>query len=636
LYGALQDIEKRIYMPDEEITRKLAVIFYADVAGYSRLTEDDEVGAHRNVMAALDLATRVITESDGIVLRYAGDAILAEFNSATRAIDVAVKIQTMLIADNIDVHDEKKVQIRIGLNLGEVIIDRGEIYGSGVNLAARLESIAHPDGICISGALYDQIKGKTDLLFVNGGLKELKNIAQPTQIYHWQEQERTGKETDSKPESAMNESRPTLAVLPFENMSGDPEQDYFSDGITEDIITDLSKVLSLFVVARNSSFTYKGRSVKTQEVCADLGVRYVVEGSVRKAGDKVRITAQLIDGSSGGHIWADRYDGTLDGIFELQDKVTYQIVDALKVRLLPDEKQAIHLVPTTNIEAYDHYLKGRQLFHILTEESLLKSRDCFTQAINYDETYAQAYCGLADSSSFLRWNHGEDYKTIVQAIVSANSAINLAPDLADGHASLGLALSIIGEFSGADSEFKIAVQLDQNLYEAHYYWARACFTESKLKEAAEHFEAAWKLSPTDPQTPSLLLQIYRSLGQQSDLEHAARETVKAGTTKLVAEPDNWRACLSTAFGYMNLGEFQEANKYLQRVLVNNPEDATVSYNIACLYCGMGDSEKALEFLEKSLKLGANQKLFNDWIKNDSDLDPLRETLKFQELLKKYF
>ena len=207
-------------------------------------------------------------------------------------------------------------------------------------------------------------------------------------------------------ESVTGDSRPTLAVLPFDNMSDDPEQEYFSDGITEDIITDLSKVSSLFVVARNSSFTYKGRSVKTQEVCADLGVRYVVEGSVRKAGGKVRITAQLIDGTSGGHIWADRYDGALDDIFELQDKVTYQIVDALKVRLLPDEKQAIHFVPTTDTQAYDHYLKGRQLFRIFTEESLLRSRDCFIQAINFDKTYAQAYCGLADSRSFLVWNHG--------------------------------------------------------------------------------------------------------------------------------------------------------------------------------------------------------------------------------------
>jgi adenylate cyclase len=623
-------------MSDETITRKLTAIFYADVAGYSRLTEDDEVGSHRTVMAALDLASRTIAESDGIVLRYAGDAILAEFNSATRAIDTAVKIQTLLVAENIDLHDDKRVEIRIGLNLGEVIIDRGEIYGSGVNLAARLESIAQPSGICISGALYDQIKDKTDFLFVDGGLKEFKNISQPTQVYHWQAQEGTVIEASNDPEATMDDGRPTLAVLPFDNMSDDPEQEYFSDGITEDIITDLSKVSSLFVIARNSSFTYKGRSVKTQEVCADLGVRYVVEGSVRKAGGKVRISAQLIDGTSGGHIWADRYDGTIDDIFELQDKVTYQIVDALKVRLLPDEKQAIHFVPTTDTQAYDHYLKGRQLFRIFTEESLLRSSDCFIQAINFDKTYAQAYCGLADSRSFLVWNHGADYLTLVQAVVSADKAINLAPELADGHASLGLVLSFFGEFTGAESEFQIALQLDRNLYEAHYYWARACFTEGKLREAAEHFEAAWKLSPTDPVMPSLLLQIYRSLGQQSKLEHTARETVKAGVKKLEAEPDHWRSCWAIAFGYLNLGKSQEAEKYLQRLLDSNQEDAMVNYNIACLYSRMGNSEKGLEFLEKSLEQGRSQKSFHQWIENDSDLDPLRDIPKFHELLKRFF
>jgi adenylate cyclase len=443
-------------------------------------------------------------------------------------------------------------------------------------------------------------------------------------------------EASNDPEATMDDGRPTLAVLPFDNMSDDPEQEYFSDGITEDIITDLSKVSSLFVIARNSSFTYKGRSVKTQEVCADLGVRYVVEGSVRKAGSKVRITAQLIDGTSGGHIWAERYDGTIDDIFELQDKVTYQIVDALKVRLLPDEKQAIHFVPTTDTQAYDHYLKGRQLFRIFTEESLLRSSDCFLQAINFDKTYAQAYCGLADSRSFLAWNHGADYLTLVQAVVSADKAINLAPELADGHASLGLVLSFFGEFTGAESEFKIALQLDRNLYEAHYYWARACITEGKLREAAEHFEAAWKLSPADPHTPSLLLQIYRSLGQQSKLEHTARETVKVGVKKLEAEPDHWRSCWAIAFGYLALGKSQEAEKYLQRLLDSNSGDAMVNYNIACLYSGMGNSEKGLEFLEKSLEQGSSQKSFHQWIENDSDLDPLRDIPKFHELLKRFF
>ena len=224
----------------------------------------------------------------------------------------------------------------------------------------------------------------------------------------------------------------------------------------------------------------------------------------------------------------------------------------------------------------------------------------------------------------------------MQAIAAANDAIKLAPDLADGHASLGLVLSYIGEFPGAENEFNIALQLDPNLYEAHYYWGRACVIEGKLKEAANHLEAAWKQSPTDPQTPSLLLQIYRSLGQYKDLEHAAKETVKMGIRKLEAEPDDWRSCLSTAFGYLNLGKFQETDKYLQRALVNNPEDATISYNIACLYCGMDDIERALMYLNKFLDLSGGQKPFDNWMKNDSDLDPLRDNPEFQKMLDRYF
>ena len=229
-------------MAEKDIKHKLTTIFYADVVGYSRLTENDEIGTHRIVMAALDFATKSIKEMDGEVLRYAGDAILAEFASVSRAVDTAVTIQKQLMQQNSDVSENKQVQIRIGLNIGEVIIDRGEIYGSGVNLAARLESVAYVSSICISSGLFEQIKGKSDHLFVDGGLVELKNIAEPAQIYHWQESAHTDREDELSKDSTSNSEKPTLAVLPFDNMSADPEQEYFSDGITEDIITDLSKV----------------------------------------------------------------------------------------------------------------------------------------------------------------------------------------------------------------------------------------------------------------------------------------------------------------------------------------------------------------------------------------------------------
>jgi adenylate cyclase len=619
-------------MPDEEITRKLAAIFYADVAGYSRLTEDDELGTHRKVMAALDLSASTITESNGTVLRYAGDAILAEFSSVTRAIEVAVEIQTMLIAQNLDLDDDKKVQIRIGINLGEVMTDRGEIYGSGVNLAARLESIAQPSGICISGALYDQVKGKTNIAFEDGGLRELKNIAQPTHVYHWYEQVSKIPGDSNTPETLADNDKPSIAVLPFDNMSGDPEQEYFSDGISEDIITDLSKVSSIFIVARNSSFTYKGRAVKIQEVCADLGVRYVVEGSVRKSGNRVRITAQLIDGSSGGHIWADRYDGTLEDIFELQDQVTGQIVEALKVKLLPEEKKAIRQSPTANIEAYDLYLKGRQHFHYNTRENFVTAEQYFNRAIESDKTYARAYCGLADCGSYLNTEHAAGHEVLVAALAAANKAIEISPGLGEAHASLGFVLSATGNYSGATREFRAAVQLDPGLYAARYYWGRTCIAQGKREQGIEHLEAAWKLSPKDPQTPGLLAQFYRDLGRQSDLEHAAQQAVKLGLQKLETEPENWRACGSVAFGYLNLGEVSNACKYMERSLESNRDDMILNYNAGCLYNVIGNTEKAIKHLQISLQHGVGTQL-KDWIEHDNDLDSIRDHPKFLEMMK---
>ncbi len=379
-------------MSDQEISRKLTTVFYADVVSYSRLTEEDEIATHRAVMASLDLASQTISEMDGTVLRYAGDAILAEFASATRAVDTAVQIQEKLIEKNSGLPDQRKVKLRIGINLGEVIMDRGEIYGTGVNLAARLESVADPAGICISGALYDQVKGKISVNFKDGGMKDFKNISAATLVYHWQQNQDTDTAIPGTEAPGLDSSQPTLAVLPFTNMSGDPEQEYFSDGITEDIITDLSRVSALFVVARNSSFSYKGRAVKIQEVCADLGVRYVLEGSVRKAGNKVRITGQLIDGSTGGHVWANRYDGTLEDIFELQDQVTCQIVDALSIE---------------------------------TEQGYADAIGHFQQSVALDPGFARAHYCLYLAAYLKRRVFGEDMALLEIARAAAGHARNL-------------------------------------------------------------------------------------------------------------------------------------------------------------------------------------------------------------------
>jgi adenylate cyclase len=617
--------------------RKLAVLLHADVVGSTSLVQRNETLAHERIQNTFKRLSATINNHSGIAHEIRGDALVAEFARASDAVTASIAFQAANLTHNEQLSDDISPVLRIGIAMGEVVVADNTVTGGGVVLAQRLEQLAGEGGTCIQGAVYETLPKRLPFEFENLGEQLVKGFDEPVRVYavslqpgavipESEEIVRAGTEAPELPGS------PSIAVLPFDNMSGDADQEYFSDGITEDIITDLSKVSAIFVVARNSSFTYKGRPVKTQEICADLGVRYVVEGSVRKSGSRVRITAQLIDGSSGGHIWADRYDGTLDDIFDLQDEVTCQIVDALKVQLLPEEQKAIRNSPTASIEAYDLYLKGRQHFHYNTRENLHKAQDYFNRAIESDKSYAQPYCGLADCYSYLNTEHGEGHAALVSALAAATKAIELSPELGEAHASLGLVLSATGNYSSAVVEFSAAVRLDPGSYGAQYYWGRTLFAEGKLEEAVEHMETAWKLSPRDPQVPGLICQFYRALGRQADLEHAAQEAVNLGLQKLKAEPENWRACGSVAFGYLNLGNFPEAGEYMERSLESDRDDSILNYNAACLYCGTGDTERAIQHLQISLNHGAGFQ-FKDWIENDSDLDPIRNHPEFLEIFK---
>ena len=616
--------------------RKLAVLLHADVDGSTLLVQKNETLAHERIQDTFRRFSQIINSHGGVAHEIRGDALVAEFTKASDAVSASLAFQAANSTLNEQLSDDIQPVLRIGIAMGEVVVADNTVTGAGIVLAQRLEQLAEPGGVCIQGASYETLPKRLPFEYKNLGEQQIKGFDELVKVYAVNLQPggvipESEAIIQADKEALELPDRPSIAVLPFDNMSGDPEQEYFSDGITEDIITDLSKVSSIFVVARNSSFTYKGRSVKTQEICADLGVRHVVEGSVRKSGNRVRITAQLIDGSTGGHIWADRYDGTLENIFELQDEVTCQIVDALKVQLLPEEQKAILNSPTANIAAYDLYLKGRQHFHYNTKENLHKAKDFFNRAIESDKLYAQPYCGLADCCSYLNTEHGEGHAALVDAIAAATKAIEISPGLGEAHASLGLVLSATGNYSSAVKEFSTAVRLDPGSYGAHYYWGRTCFAEGKPEEAAEHLETAWKLSPRDPQIPGLICQIYRDLGRQADHEHAAQEAVNLGLQKLEAEPENWRACGSVAFGYLNLGNFSEAGKFMERTLASNRDDSILNYNAACLYCGIGETERAIKHLQISLNHGKGFQ-FKDWIENDSDLDPIRNHPRFRRIL----
>ncbi len=375
-------------MAGEDIERRLAAIMSADVAGYSRLMGTDEAGTLSALKALRrDVFAPQVAAHKGRVVKLMGDGALVEFPSIVNAVDCAIAVQRALA--------EQTIQLRIGINLGDIIVEGSDIYGDGVNIAARLEGLAEPGGICVARNVYDQVKSKVEASFEDLGEKEVKNIPEPLRVYRVATERLSSAVTSPTTKPLPLPDKPSVAVLPFTNMSGDSEQEYFSDGITEDIITELSRFHSLFVIARNSSFTYKGKAVDVTEVGSTLGVQYVVEGSVRKAGNRVRVTAQLVEAQSGRHVWARRYDRDLSDSFELQDEISKVIVGTIAGRVDAAEAQRVAWKPPGDMTAYDRFLRGLQEFNRQERVPLANARELFQDAIDLDSSYARAYAHLA-------------------------------------------------------------------------------------------------------------------------------------------------------------------------------------------------------------------------------------------------
>ena len=605
--------------------RHLSAILAADVVGYSRLMGANEAGT----LAALktlrsDLIDNKIAEHQGRIVKVTGDGILAEFPSVVSAVACAVEIQRGMRERGSTTPADRRIQFRVGVNLGDVIVEGDDIYGDGVNIAARLESIATPGGIAVSQSVRDSVGNRLDLAFEDRGEQWLKNIEKPVRVYHVLLEEPDITET-----SAIKDGRPSIAVLPFNNMSGDPEQEYFSDGITEDIITDLSKVSGLLVTARNTSFTYKGKPVKVQQVGKELGVAFVVEGSVRKAGSRVRVTGQLIDAKDGNHVWAERFDRDLTDIFAIQDEITHAIVEQLKVKLLPQEKTSIGQTPTSNVEAYTYYLRGRQFLHRQTKAYYHLAKRMFEKAVELDPLYARAYAGIADCDSFLDLHYHVGPGTAI-SMANAEKALALDDKLAEAHASRALALSISGRYDEANAEFERAVALDSTSFEAHYFYARASFAQGNLERAAVLFERAAEIKPDDYQSLILLIQIYRSLGRKERIPEVARKGLERAEREMILHPEDPRPAYLGLAALVALGQRERAKEWISRILLIEPDDIFTQYNVACVYTEMGETDLALNLLERFLPHAGEE--LKEWIKHDSDFDPLRGHPRFQKLL----
>lgn len=579
--------------------RKLAAILAADVVGYSRLASADEDRTLARLRALRsDLIDPIIAVHHGRVIKRTGDGALVEFRSVVDAVRCAIEVQNGMVERNAGVPQDRRIEFRIGIHLGDVVEESdGDLMGDGVNIASRLEGLAAAGAICLSEDAYRQVKARLDLSVSDLGSTQLKNIAEPIRVYSLQ----VGSAGTAIPESAT--SRPaaavppklSIAVLPFANMSGDAEQDYFADGISEDIITALSKLSQLFVIARNSSFTFKGQNVGVQEVGTKLGVRYVLEGSVRKSGNRVRITAQLIDATSGGHLWAERFDRDLTDIFAVQDDVTQQIVGALALNLTAGDRQRLATEYPRNTEAYDYFLRGRELWHRLTRETNVAARDLLQRAIELDPKFASAH-------AFLALTHGIDYlnrwgasppESMAQAEEAATRAVMLDGSDPWAHWALAIVKLYTRRHDGAIDEAERALVLNPNFAEAHVALGEALYYSGRSEDAVESFARGKTLNPY---FPDVLLHFQAlALFQLGRYEEAADLLMQRLARNAVTDVS--RALLAASYGH--LGRFAEAHVAWQEVLRVNP-DYSLEYRRKVLpYKNPADFELMVEGLRKA-------------------------------------
>jgi len=490
-------------MEERRVERRLAAVLAADVAGYSRLMGCDEEGTLGQLkMFRKILVDPKIATHRGRIVKTTGDGMLVEFASAVDAARCAVDVQKSMAEQNIEVPKDKRIEFRIGIHVGDIIIDDNDIFGDGVNIAARLEGIAEPGGICISDDAHRQIRSKLNVSYDDLGPRALKNIAEPMRTWRL----RLGGEAaliippgpTSQPLLALP-NKPSIAVLPFQNMSGDPEQEYFADGIVEDIITALSQFKSLFVIARNSSFTYKGRAVDIKQVGRELGVRYVLEGSVRKSGRRLRITAQLIDAATGAHLWADRFEGALDDVFDLQDQLTSSVVSAIGPRVERAEIERAKHKPTESLDAYDNFLRGMANLYQLNREAYAEALRLFYKSIELDPEFAHAYAMAAWCYALRRlqgWTTDRPREN-AEAERLARRAVDLRKDDASvlGWAGYSLAI-VVGALADASAFIGQALELNPNLA---LVWGASGWMKVRIGEqdlAIEHFTRAIRLNPS--------------------------------------------------------------------------------------------------------------------------------------------
>ncbi len=601
--------------------RKLTAIMSADVVGYSRMMEADEQGTLARLKANRSTTfDPQVAAFGGRIVKLIGDGALAEFASVVSAVQCALAIQAGTAETESQAPEGRRIRYRIGVHLGDVIVEGDDIYGDGVNVAARIQALAEPGGVMISSGTRDHLAGKIQADYNDMGEHSVKNIERPIHVFA----------VRTKLEAARA-TRLSICVLPFANMSDDQQQEYFSDGISEDIITDLSKVSALGIIARNTAFQFKGKSVDIPQIAKQLKVSHILEGSVRKAGNRLRITAQLIDGATGEHAWAERYDRNLDDIFALQDEISEAIVKALKLKLLPEEKKAIERRGTNNAEAYNLYLMARQNY-VIGNEGYSNRAEAIVRlckrATEIDPNYAQAWALKALGQMILYFTHGVKTDNGLQA---ADHALALDPDLAEAHAIKARVLSDLGRTEEASAEIAIALRLDTESYEVNKSAARLSFRQRHLEDAARYFEKAASLMETDFNSAGMMITCYNATGDKDALMRAARLALARAEKTLLLDQNNGAAMAAGTNALAVMGEGERAREWVSRALLIDPDNMNMRYNFACAFITqLKDFDSALDMLGPVF--AAWNSGFIKHAKADPDLDAIRDDPRFKTML----
>lgn len=596
--------------------RKLAAILSADIVGYGKMMEGDERGTLERVRAVLtEVFEPRVAAHGGRVVKLMGDGALVEFASVVAAVECAIDVQVAMSGRDLHLPEADRLHYRIGVNLGDVIAQDGDIFGEGVNVAARLQSLAAPGGVTLSRTVREHVSGKITGEFDDLGEHQVKN-ERPVHAFALRAMDAVTP-TQRMPST---DARASICVLPFANISGDPEQEYFSDGVTEDIITDLSRISALAVVSRSTAFTFKGKPVEVGKVARQLGVNYVLEGSVRRAGNRVRISAQLIDGKTDNHIWAERYDRDLNDIFALQTEISEAIVAALRLRLMPAEREAIAHRETANPHAYKLYLMARAYSYSPSQRNIEVIIRICKRAIELDPDYAAAWALRAIAHLYQRTTEGP-----VEAQLSVDRALALNPNQAEAHAARGAVLALNGKIDEAAAAHALSFTLDPTSFHAYRAAGRTYLQLRRFQEARDMYLKSGALSEIDYGSLVVAMQCAEAMGDLDEAQALARRAMERIERWIAGHGDDTTAIALGASALAMLGERERTLDWAERALLLDPNNSNGLYNLGCALVRLGEHERAIDLLQEAIQGAPTRATL---ARQDSDLDAIRKHPRF--------